>query len=121
LGSTVLLVEDQKEIADIYTAALNEQGYNVLSYSDGSQALELIEKQPDEIDMLVTDIVLPGVSGISLAHKLRNRHPGSRILLMTGYSELLADDIGFPILGKPFTPSQLVEKIEMILRSPFST
>jgi len=86
-----------------------------MSVHNGSQALELIEKHATDIDVMVSDIVLPGVSGISLAHKLRDRHPDSQILLITGYSELLADDIGFPILGKPFTPSRLLEEIDALL------
>jgi DNA-binding response OmpR family regulator len=114
LSSTVLLVEDQREIAEIYKVALSNQGYRVLSINHGSEALELIENHSEEIDILVCDIVLPGVSGISLAHKLKNRRPDSRILLMTGYSELQADDIGFPVLGKPFTPRQLLAEIEKI-------
>ena len=114
MSTTLLLVEDQKEIANIYKNALTNQGYNVMSINHGSQALELIEKHAEDIDFLISDIVLPGVSGISLAHKLRSRCPDSHILLMTGYSELLADDIGFPILGKPFTPKQLLKEIERI-------
>ncbi len=115
MSATILFVEDQKEIAEIYKTALTNRGYKVMSINHGSQALELIEKNAEDIDIMVSDIVLPGVSGISLAHKLRSRCPGSHILLITGYSEMLADDIGFPILGKPFTPSQLLEEIEKIL------
>jgi two-component system cell cycle sensor histidine kinase/response regulator CckA len=90
-------------------------GYTVKSVNDGSQALELIEGHSEEIDLLITDIVLPGVSGISLAHKLKNRRSDSLIMLMTGYSELMEDDIGFPLLRKPFTPGKLILEVERIV------
>jgi len=118
--ATILFVEDQKQMAEMFKSVLTAKGYDVIVIHHGSQALELIEENADDIDILVTDIVLPGVSGISLAHKLRSRRPESCILLITGYSELQAEDIGFPVLGKPFTPNQLLEKIEMIQDNPFT-
>ena len=69
--ATILFVEDQKQMAEIFKSVLTAKGYDVIVIHHGSQALELIEENADDIDILVTDIVLPGVSGISLAHKLK--------------------------------------------------
>jgi DNA-binding response OmpR family regulator len=119
LGATmakkILLVEDEAELLELFGTLLREEGYEVLPAGGGAQALRLIREQASDIHLLLADVVLPQVSGIALAHKLRKRSPGAEVLLMSGYGQILHDDIGFPILAKPFNPDLLLEKVEALI------
>ena len=117
MGKKVLLVEDEKELLELFAAELREEGYEVLPASSGAQALELIRQWAPSIDLLVADVVLPEVSGIALAHKLRKRAPGAGVLLMSGYGQILHEEIGFPVLAKPLDPTDLLEKVGSLLGS----
>lgn len=115
MGKTVLLVEDEEELLDLFGAALKENGYQVLPASTGDEALILIRECASSIDLLVADVVLPHVSGIALAHKLKKRIPEIKVLLMSGYGQILHDDVGFPVLSKPLTPEALIAKVGALL------
>ena len=99
------------------------QGYTVLVAKDGREALEICKTHRGQIDLLLTDIVMPEVTGPSLAKSVRELRPGVRMLYMSGYSELtisnqdlLNSDILF--LEKPFTPEHLIAKIRAVLGTP---
>jgi len=113
----VLLVEDEKELLEVFEGELRNRGYDVLPASSGAQALELIRQWAPSIDLLVADVVLPQVSGIALAHKLRKRAPDAQILLMSGYGQILQDDIGFPVLAKPLDPVTFIGTVETLLQN----
>ena len=111
----ILLVEDEEELLELFGTELQENGYEVLPAGSGAQALELIRQWASSIDLLVADVVLPQVSGIALAHKLRKRAPDAAVLLMSGYGQILHDDIGFTVLAKPLDPEVLIHEVASLL------
>jgi two-component system cell cycle sensor histidine kinase/response regulator CckA len=116
---TILLVEDQDAVRSLVERALTGYGYRVLSASSGRHALELQERA-SRIDLVLTDMVMPEMSGVELANILRQRLPGLPVLYMTGYVDagsaaLLAPDEEENLLLKPFTPMQLLERVQQIL------
>ncbi|MDX6503544.1 MAG: two-component system, cell cycle sensor histidine kinase and response regulator CckA [Gaiellaceae bacterium] len=121
LGSeTVLVVEDEEIIRTLVARTLREQGYQVLEARYGSEALELWEGHRDEIGLLLTDIVMPGISGVELARRVAEDRPELRILLMSGFAEPAAGEqvpapTGAGFLEKPFTPSELLRRVREAL------
>jgi len=118
-GETVLVVEDARPLRDLICEALTKFGCTVLSACDGQEALRLVEQRQTAIDLLLTDIVMPGMNGQALAKKVRLLHPGTKILYMTGYSgEFLRTDMLLPdvsLIQKPFAPADLGRKISKML------
>ena len=112
--SMVLLVDDDTAVRGTTAEILENLGYSVIQAPDGEAALELL-KRVETIDVLLTDVVMPGVSGPELARYARVRRPLLPIVFMSGY----ADSIDFvgqdlqPLVGKPFRPMELREKIEV--------
>lgn len=120
---TVLLVEDEKSILDLTQGILECYGYTVLAASNPDIALTLAKNHPGKIDLLVTDVVMPKLSGMELNKALKLIKPGYKCLFWSGYisiedacSEVLEEGIHF--LQKPFSPETLIEKIEHVLASP---
>jgi len=112
-GGTVLLVEDNPEVASASTSLLEQLGYNVRWVSDASAALVEIEK--DGIDAVFSDIVMSGkMDGVRLAKTIRAKRPGMPILLATGYSAA-ATNLEFPILRKPFQLHELSRELEKLI------
>jgi DNA-binding response OmpR family regulator len=114
---TVLFVEDEQFVRGIATDVLRFAGYRVLVARDAVEALRSYEGQLGEVDLLVTDVVLPGESGHALALKLRREHPRLKILLISGYAEqMLNVAIGSEeCLAKPFTVDGLLRKVRQVL------
>ncbi len=118
---TILLVEDQAEVRAVARDILRRHGYVVLEAARPSQAMA-IGASNSAIDLLLTDLVLPDMSGRSLAAQLRAARPGLRIVYTSGYTDdrtVLRDvaDAGFPFVQKPFTPAALLAKIREVLDS----
>jgi len=120
---TVLLAEDDPSVRAVVSEVLAQKGYNVLSAPDGQVALKMASGQPGQIRLLVTDIVMPGMTGRELAEALMAERPGLRVLYMSGYTDdavirhgVLAE--GMPYLQKPFTPRALASKVREILDRP---
>ncbi len=117
---TVLLVEDEQSLRKLTRNTLRDMGYTVLEASDAFQALEVAKQTDAAIDLLLTDIIMPGMSGRSLADTLCPLRPGMRVLYMSGYTdgELAthgALETGISILRKPFTRDDLLQRMEDIL------
>jgi signal transduction histidine kinase len=117
---TVLLVEDEDGVRGLAILALQNQGYHVLSAGSGAEALRVVQKQAGGIDMLVTDLVMPGMSGRDLAEMLLPLYPKMKVLFSSGYTDdvvvrhgLLTEKASF--LQKPYTPLSLARKIREIL------
>ena len=114
----ILVAEDDEAVRTFVTRALELRGFEVTAVNDGLQALESLKDQ--SFDLLVTDIVMPGLDGIGLALKVTRDHPDLPVLLMTGYSaerqrahnldELIAE-----VVVKPFTLKQICEAAEAAL------
>jgi PAS domain S-box-containing protein len=115
-SGTVLLVEDNPDVATVSIGLLEQLGYRVRRVPDAESALRELEH--NGVDFVFSDIVMPGkMDGLSLAHHLRQVHPGLPILLATGYSEAAADVRGdFPILRKPYEIHELSEAIAKLPR-----
>jgi len=117
----LLVVEDQREVRDLACRILGACGYGVLQAANGDEALRLAGSPDVAIDLLLTDIVMPGMSGRELAARLRSARPGLKVLFMSGYSDVAAGEgpgADVPLLPKPFPPAQLASKVAEILGAP---
>jgi len=117
-GETILVVEDQVQVGTLIRIALERHGYRVLGCSRPADALELLSDQRTAIDLLLTDIVMPEMSGVALAAEAGVRRPGIRVLYMSGYSDDQALARGVAYLRKPFTPEELVGEVRRVLDRP---
>jgi two-component system cell cycle sensor histidine kinase/response regulator CckA len=122
-SGTVLLVEDEDSVRMLLADAVREAGFEVVSVGHGRDALRLAAGHPGHIDILVTDIVMPGLSGPELARELAGHRPDLRVLFISGYTaDELAPSLsgagGQGFLQKPFSPPTLVRKIQDVLESP---
>ena len=118
-GETILLCEDDAIAREVIGEVLDEAGYRIVPVASPDEALAASERE-GSIDLLVTDVVLPGMSGLRLARELRARRPGLRVLFMSGYTEqVIADrsgiDIGEHLLRKPFGNDALLAKLRAML------
>jgi CheY-like chemotaxis protein len=120
-GETVLIVEDQEIVRNLAATVLEGRGYLTIGAATGPEALELLAgRKPGEIDLLLTDVILPGMSGRELADRVRSEFPEIKVLFTSGYSgEVLGRrgvlEEGLEFLPKPFTPAALVDKVQAIL------
>ncbi len=121
-NEVVLLVEDEEPIRSLLTRVLLQQGYEVLGAQNAGEALLLAEDGDRHIDILVTDIVMPNISGTILAERLRRTRENLRVLLISGYAEELpgsdvSDSQYMTLLQKPFEPEELLRQIRHMLDS----
>jgi CheY-like chemotaxis protein len=117
---TVLIAEDSDVVRRLLHEILRVQGYTLLEARHGAEALQMSREFPGTIDLLVTDMVMPHMSGRELAHHVSPERPGMKILYMSGYTEeaIARDgvlDPGTAFLEKPFTPDSLARKIRELL------
>jgi two-component system, cell cycle sensor histidine kinase and response regulator CckA len=117
---TILLVEDEQSLRKLTRTALVEMGHEVLEAADAFQALEVAKPRDLVIDLLLTDVVMPGMSGRILADKLCAARPDIRVLYMSGYTDgAVANhgvlESGISILRKPFTREELTERVDDVL------
>jgi CheY-like chemotaxis protein len=122
-SETVLVVEDEPDVRSYLVETLQDLNYRVREAPDGASALALFDDDPFRIDLLLTDIVMPGMNGRQLADQLLSRQPGLRVLFMTGYSRNAIVhqgrlDPGVSLLQKPLTQAMLAAKIRDILDKP---
>ncbi len=120
---TVLLVEDEPALRELAAMILEGEGYLVLQAGDGGDAISVADRHHGGIDLLVTDVVMPRLSGPELAQRLRTIRPGLEVLYMTGYndSRLIARGIeqaSVNLLLKPFTPDQLAQQVAELTSQP---
>jgi two-component system, cell cycle sensor histidine kinase and response regulator CckA len=110
---TVLLVEDEEQVRALVRLVLRRSGYDVLEAPGPGEAILIVEQSSFPIHLLLTDIVMPRMSGVDLASRLRTQHPGMRVLYMSGYTEipLSLEEARGSFLQKPFTPSALLEAV----------
>jgi signal transduction histidine kinase len=119
---TILLVEDDEQVRRFALSQLKSLGYNVLQAQNGVEAMELIERN-ERIDLLFTDVVMPGMSGRQLADSARRRRPGLRVLFTSGYNEDAIVhhgrlDHGVQLLPKPYRRRELAKRIRSIFDAP---
>ena len=119
-SETVLVVEDERDVRSYLVETLKDLNYRVREAANGAAALALFDANPFRIDLLLTDIVMPGLNGRELADQLHHRQSGLRVLFMTGYSrDAIVHqgrlDAGVSLLQKPVTQALLATKIREIL------
>jgi len=119
-AESILLVEDEQAVRRLLARELRRSGYEVLESENGVAALELADRHPEPIDVLVTDIVMPKMSGDELARRLLASRPELKIVFMSGHAERHVlrkiTDAGMgPLLTKPFVPAKLMEAVRAVL------
>jgi CheY-like chemotaxis protein len=112
----VLVVDDEPSLVQFVGMVLEQNGYTVLQASNGVEALMVYSSYHTRVDVVLTDVQMPGMNGIELAKRFRALNPLVRILLMSGY---VPDDLEIPpglmLLEKPFMPKQLIRALEQTL------
>jgi PAS domain S-box-containing protein len=119
---TVLVVEDDSAVRRFIQVVLEGRGYRVIAATSAHDALEHVARRSEPIDLLITDIVMPGMSGVELASRVSELAPGLKVLFASGYTENTIVhhgvlDAGVPFLQKPFAPGQLAERVRAELDS----
>jgi len=120
---SVMLVEDEDAVRMFGARALRNKGYTVQEAASGDEALELLKDGGEEIDVLITDVVMPGLDGPSMIRKVRETHPTMKVIFISGYTEDsfrkrldIDEDVHF--LPKPFTLDQLASKVKEVMSEP---
>jgi two-component system cell cycle sensor histidine kinase/response regulator CckA len=119
-SETVLLVEDEAGVRHLSRRILDNAGYRVLEAANGDEAERLFAQHADSIDLLVTDVIMPGCGGPELLSRLRVQAPALKVLYMSGYTEQSAAhragiDRGLPFVQKPFTAAEFVRQVREAL------
>jgi len=121
-GQQILVVEDEYLVRELICDTLRNLGYKVLEAANGEQALKVFEQHADEIDLVLTDLIMPGINGKKLADRLQREKPDVRLLFMTGYDDnaiskqgMVAEDIDY--ISKPFSPAKLAKKLDDVFAS----
>jgi hypothetical protein len=122
-SETILLVEDEPAVRELTRMVLAESGYTVISAANPEDAVRIAGNHGSEIHLLLTDVVMPGMSGHDLAKHLTAKHPYLRVLYMSGYAyDVFAQkdalEEGLPFLQKPFTPKLLAQRVRETLDRP---
>jgi two-component system, cell cycle sensor histidine kinase and response regulator CckA len=117
---TILLVDDEAMVRELMCAALQRQGYKVLPCSNPEEGIETSRQHCEEIDLLLTDVVMPGMNGCDMAKRIREMIPELRVVFMSGYTEHALTrneevDPQFEYLQKPFTLRALTLKLARVL------
>ena len=122
-GERILLVDDDAGVRDVVAFTLRRDGYEVDEERDGPSALELLRRHNEPIDLLLTDVVMPGMSGPDVAAAVSSLRPGTHVLYMSGYTDsaivhhgVLEPGIAF--LQKPFSADDLTRKVRSLLDEP---
>jgi len=119
-GTTVLLVEDERAMLALMKRVLRRLGCHTLETTSAHEALDIADQHQGQIDLLISDVVMPGIDGRELADRLREKRPKLRVLFVSGHSSRILAPLGVlepgtHLLEKPFKPDQLVQKLKEVL------
>ena len=118
---TILLIDDEQSVRAIVLKILRRAKYNVLEAESGDAALKIAETYPGKIDLVVTDMFMPGLRGPEVVERLAPKRPGLRALFMSGYADQDARNgvpAGANFLSKPFSGQELAAAVEKVLKGP---
>lgn len=123
---TILFVEDDEAVRRLGHRVLTARGYQVLIARDGQEAMRIVQSHAQPIDLLLSDVVMPRMSGRELADSLRQRRPHARVLFLSGYTETAIEHrgvlaTGSAFLQKPFTPKVLARRVRELLDAPIAS
>jgi CheY-like chemotaxis protein len=112
------VVEDEEVVLRLARQVLQGAGYTVLCAKDGDEALQVCGES--RVDLVISDMVMPGMSGKELIERVKSRHPAVRAMYMSGYGDSVLTQLGVPsspegVLRKPFTPEELTRKVREAL------
>jgi two-component system cell cycle sensor histidine kinase/response regulator CckA len=119
-AGTILLVEDEDAVRTFGARALRDKGYRVIEASNGESALEFIRQEAEDINLIVTDVVMPKMDGPTLMEHIKNHNPNMKVIFISGYTEdsfreSLANDSKVHFLSKPFNLKELAGKVKEVL------
>ncbi len=124
---TILIVDDEADVREMVRDVLEAKGYTVLEASDGADALLVAGLYPEPIHLMLSDVLMPTMSGPELAEDLKAVRPDTKAVFMSGYTTEVMGEYGVlrsgaPFIAKPFSPELLVRKLREVLdyRSPFA-
>ena len=120
-GARILVVEDDAAVRGSVRRVLERNGYHVLESASGGNALATLAKSPQSIDLVISDMVMPEMSGLELRHRVKTIRPTLPVLLMSGYSEEAITRLGTqgiigPMIEKPFTVRGILERVGAVLK-----
>jgi DNA-binding NtrC family response regulator len=113
-GKLILVVDDETVILRAVTTALAEAGFRVIVAEHGAAGLEAFAKSPEDIDLVLTDVVMPAMNGVEMSTQIRSIRPDVPIILMTAYSDIVIramSGLRFVLVRKPFLPEDLVRAV----------
>ena len=115
-----LVVEDDEPVCRLVERILSRNGYTVLSAGGGEEALDFLRRHPLEVDVMITDVVMPGMSGKELAERVQDLQPGLKVLFMSGHSEKVVEQHGVDLegnvyLSKPFDENELLSRLAYLI------
>jgi CheY-like chemotaxis protein len=115
-GRRVLVVEDNVEVGQFSTQLLHDLGYVTTWAANAAEALQLCQEQTDRFDVVFSDVVMPGMSGVELGEEIRRLYPGLPVVLTSGYSHVLAQEgrHGFELLHKPYAVEELSRVVQRV-------
>jgi two-component system cell cycle sensor histidine kinase/response regulator CckA len=122
-GKTILVLDDEADVCKLVATMLTSNGYKVLTADSGESAIKVFKKSKQPVDLLLLDVVSPGLPGPAVADLIAELQPGLRVLFMSGYGntsvvQRYVVDKGYAFLKKPFTVDQLAKKVREVLNSP---
>lgn len=122
-SETILLVEDEKTLRELISETMKKLGYTVLLAANGAEAVQIAEQYSAPIPLLITDVVMPQMSGPELAQMLRASRPGIQVLYMSGYTDnklqsMQTSDPNTPLIQKPFRLGEFTLKVRDVLSRP---
>jgi CheY-like chemotaxis protein len=112
---TILLVEDEPAVRQLFMLALTRAGYRVFEARNGQEALKMFDEHGDSIDLLLTDLRMPYMGGAELAHHLRARRKSLKLIAISGYAGPTEHELDADFLAKPFSREDLLAKVREVL------
>jgi DNA-binding NtrC family response regulator len=113
MSNTVLLVEDNTELLEVVEAIFRDVGWTVHVAENGTTGLLMLKEHGANISLLLTDVVMPDMSGVELATRAKDAYPQIKVLLMTGYSNMQTGVL--PLLRKPFRRNELLDAVTSVM------
>ena len=117
-AATILIVDDEESVVQLLQRVLVTEGYTVLAATTPNAAVDIC-RQTRRVDLLITDVTMPGMSGYDLAQAIFKLQPSTKVLFVSGYPQTIAgDEPRMSFLAKPFLPRQLVATVQILLADP---